>query len=145
MKFLGLLLSIFLITSLAPDPVTAQQKSWTITLAGYKMKPPVATGAAATVTLKLRNDTLTVSGSFRDLSDDYRSAHIYYGAKEATGNAIIALTSTLDESRRSGRFPPGKNKIALNPIQKAYLMDGDLYVSISSKEHPHGEIRGIIQ
>jgi hypothetical protein len=146
MRYLTCLIILFLIAS-AP-PTQAQQvthKKWVITMAGYKEIPRVSTSAAGTVTLRLKGDSLFVSGNFTDLSSNYKSAHIFYGADEEFGNAILTLHADFPSDLTSGHFAQKRNRFKLTAIQKQHLLDGDWYLAIASEQHPYGEIRSIIK
>ncbi|MGM0586840.1 MAG: CHRD domain-containing protein [Bacteroidota bacterium] len=122
-----------------------KSRSWNVTLAGFKEIPKVATSASGTAIIKLQGDSLFVTGSFQDLTSSYRSAHIFRGIDKEVGNAILALKTSLADDKRSGRLLKRSNRFKLNAYQKAALLNGELYISIASSEHPYGEIRSNIK
>ena len=120
------------------------QQSRTITLAGYNSVPKVTTPASATLTITLENDSLMVEGSFSDLKNYYYGAAVFYGKKGESGNQMFRLDADVAENRTSGSFDPLKNVFKLTEAQLAELSNGNLYVSIYSYDHKHGEIRAQI-
>jgi hypothetical protein len=141
---------IFVLSLLvAPALLNAQDspksRTWYVTLAGFKEVPKVATSASGTAIIKMQGDSLFVTGSFQDLTSSYRSAHLFRGIDKEVGNAILSLTASLADDKRSGTLLKRSNRFKLNSYQKAALLNGELYISIASSENPYGEIRSNIK
>lgn len=131
---------LFLMMSM---PALAQQ-SRTVTLAGYNSVPKITTAASGTITVTLNNDTLSVEGTFSDLSNYYYGAAIFYGKKGEQGNQMFRLDADVAENHISGSFSPQKNSFGLTEGQLKELANGNLYISIYSYDHKRGEIRAQI-
>lgn len=140
------LLFVFLGASalLAPEACRAQQ-SQKIILAGYKHEPPVRTSGSGVATVKLKNDTLKVSGEFEDLNSNFSGAYLMVSLKGKGGNQIYRLTVDLNEEKTGGSLKAKKNSFALTPAELELLKRGDLYINISSFDHQKGELRGNIR
>ncbi len=124
------------------NPAHAQdQGAKTLILAGYKSVPKVQTSATGTIDVSLQGDTLSVEGSFSNLSSYYFGSAIFYGEKGEQGNQIIDLNPTIDESRTSGTFEKSKNTFRLTEGQLDALSNGNLYISIMSFDNQRGELR----
>lgn len=141
-----LLVSAFLFLAgfflIAPSPSLAQKAD--IILAGYKMKPRVATSGSGLLSVALHGDTLEVSGNFSDLTHPYSGAYIMVSLKGQAGNQLYTLTTQLNEEKTGGTLKAEDNKIVLSPAAKQLLKKGELYITISSFEHQRGELRGNI-
>lgn len=142
MKKIGCLLSVLFIFSFffRVDSILAQQ-SHTIILTGYNSVPKVETPARGDAKITLKADTLSVEGSFSDLSGYYFGSAIFYGEKGEQGNKIISLKPTIKESRTDGIFEKSKNTFKLTEGQLEALRNGNLYINIMSFEHQLGELR----
>ncbi len=118
-------------------------------LSGTSEVPPVLTQANGAVTLELDGDSLRVTGSFQNLSDDFSGAHIHLAPAGRNGGVEIPLTVVIDDmdngnGDRSGIFPVGENAFSLSQEQITNLEDRRFYINVHSDEHPGGEIRGQI-
>lgn len=120
------------------------QQSRTLTLAGYNSVPKVNTPASATITITLSKDSVFVEGSFSDLKNYYYGAAIFYGKKGEQGNQMFRLDADVADNHTSGSFDVSKNRFKLSEAQLKELSNGNLYVSIYSYDHKHGEIRAQI-
>ena len=117
------------------------QQTHTIILAGYKTAANVKTPDEGSVDVTLKGDSLSVKGSFSNLSDYYFGSAIFYGEKGENGNKIISLNPTIAENRTGGTFEKSKNTFKLTEGQLEALSKGNLYISIMSFEYQRGEIR----
>lgn len=135
-----LLLSTLIVSMGTADPASAQQ-SRKIILTGYNSVPTVETSARGDIEVTLKSDTLSLAGSFTDLSNYYYGSAIFYGEKGEQGNQIISLQPTIKESRIEGTFEKSKNTFALTEGQLDALRNGNLYISIMSFDHQLGELR----
>jgi hypothetical protein len=114
-----------------------------------------ATGVAGAA---LVGDHLVVRGDFSRLSSELRdytvdpvsppnpnitsAVHIHRGEPTENGPFQYALTVTLRENQRSGRFA---GDYTLTSEQLQALSDGKLYVDIHTKQQRAGELRGILR
>lgn len=128
------------------SPIKAEaQESRKIILAGYKHQPPVSTSGSGVATVKLHGDTLTVTGKFKNLTDNYSGGYIMVSIRGQSGNQLYRLKATLNEDDKTGgTFKKEENRFVLSPSEKELLKQGDLYINISSFENRKGELRGNI-
>lgn len=124
-------------------PLSAQDKK-RIILTGLEVVPDVHTPASGGGEAWIESDTLYVRVEFENLMAPYFAANIHYGEEGEIGNPIYSLNPDLAENQRSGIFDPDKNKFALNDAMKEAFKSGNLYITISSREHQRAEIRGQI-
>ncbi|MBC6995409.1 CHRD domain-containing protein [Neolewinella lacunae] len=121
---------------------------FTAQLSGLNELPtPVTTTARGTVSATLEGNTLTVSGSFSDLSSDFDvnvagGAHIHSGLAGQAGGIVFRLNSELDSTLRSGTFVADSNVFELTPEQVTLLQDRGMYVNIHTLDYAAGELRG---
>ncbi len=138
-----ILIVLFLGSIAIPTSVSAQQ-SRNITLAGYKMKPRVATSGSGVVDVTLRGDTLSVTGEFSDLMGQYSGAYIMVNIRRESGNQLYNLTAEVSDDKKSGTFKAKENRFVLSPSEKALLKKGELFITVNTFDHQRGEIRGDI-
>lgn len=117
------------------------QNGHTLILAGYKTVSKVKTPATGKVDVSLKGDSLSIEGSFSNLSNNYFGSGIFYGEKGEHGNQIIDLNPTIAENNTHGRFEKSKNTFKLTEGQLEALSNGNLYISIMSFDHQRGELR----
>lgn len=131
---------------IAGNPIKADaQKAKKIILAGYKHQPPVSTSGSGAVIVELDGDTLTVTGKFKNLTDNYSGGYVMVSLRGQGGNQLYRLKATLnEEDKTSGTFKKEENRFVLSPSEKELLKQGDLYINISSFENRKGELRGNI-
>lgn len=136
--------SVRLLSVLAPLALTlaactmSGSNTFRTVLNGTNERPTaVVTGGGGTVTATLRENTLTVEGTFSNLSGAATAAHIH-GAVNSEGVAgvLFPLTVPLD---RSGAI---SGTATLTNEQIAQLRDGLMYVNVHTPAYPGGEIRG---
>lgn len=144
MKHLSILLAFLFsfVLILQSSTVNAQNREGnTLILAGYKSVPKVQTPATGQVNVSLNGDSLSVEGSFSDLSSYYFGSAIFYGEKGEQGNQIIDLSPDIHENRTGGTFDKSKNTFKLTEGQMDALSNGNLYINIMSFDHQRGELR----
>jgi len=144
MKTSILLLVVLFLGSIAMPPSVHAQQSQNITLAGYKMKPRVATSASGVADITLDSDTLTIGGEVSDLMNSYSGAYIMVNIRGEGGNKLYSLTVDLNDQKTGGTFPAEDNRFVLSPSEKALLKKGELFITVNTYEHQRGEIRGDI-
>lgn len=120
------------------------QTTYEFELAGYNNVPVVRTPATGTITATVDGDSLSISGTFRDLRGSYWSAFIHYGEEGERGNRLIRLNVELNDERTSGEFKKEANIFQLRPAIREALKEGNLYIVVSSNRNQDGEIRGQI-
>lgn len=117
------------------------QGGHTLILAGYKSVPKIQTTATGEIKVSLNGDSLSVQGSFSNLSNYYFGSGIFYGEKGEQGNQILDLDPTIDENRTGGTFEKSKNTFRLTEGQLDALSNGNLYINIMSFDHQRGVLR----
>lgn len=144
MKHLSILITIIFSFALILQSSLAHSQNkegHTLILAGYKSVPNVQTSATGEVYVSLNGDSLSVEGSFSNLSSYYFGSGIFYGEKGEQGNQIIDLNPDIDESRTGGTFEKSKNTFKLNESQLEALSKGNLYINIMTFDNQRGELR----
>lgn len=143
-KIVGTLISVFVLTVVLYWPRLAEAqskpKSTVVMLAGYKLTPTVPTSASGTLTLSIKNDTLTVSGSFSDLTSPYYSSGIFYTQKKMAVNQLFTFDTELNEDHTGGKLKASANRFHLSQAHKELLKNGELVIRIMSTAHRRGEI-----
>lgn len=127
---------LMLLACAAGAPVVAwgQTYFFTIHADGASQVPPQATAAIGEGLATLDWSTLTFSLDFETsgLSSPQTAANIHLGAIGKTGPVVIALPN--------GSLAGFSTKI--DSVSAAELIAGRAYLSVSSRKHPDGEIRG---
>ncbi len=116
-------------------------------LSGMQEEFPFAGLGTGEVVANLLDDTLTVSGSFKNLTGDFNAsvsggAHIHRGLAGTSGGIVLGLKSIVDTTKKSGVFPADSNRFILTSIQKEQLQGREFYVNIHTTLISSGEIRG---
>ncbi|GAA5521818.1 CHRD domain-containing protein [Aliifodinibius salicampi] len=142
-SILTFFIAFVLCLSMSVEKSTAQQ-AHKIILAGYNHSPSVPTSGSGMATVSFENDTLKVKGDFKNLVGAFRGAYIMVGEKGKPGNMLFRLEVEVNEERTGGVIKPKNNAFTLNDAQKPLLKDGELFINITSYEHPSGELRGQI-
>ncbi len=109
-------------------------------LAGYKLSPSVPTSATGMLTLTIKNDTLTVKGSFSDLTAPYLSSGIFFTQKKMAVNQLFTFDTELNEDETGGKLRAVNNRFPLSSAHKELLKNGELTIKIMSTKHNLGEI-----
>ena len=123
---------------------SAAQQSREVILGGFNIEPAVRTTGSGMVTVTLRNDSLTVDGDFSNLSSPYMGAYLMIGKKGESGNMLHRLKVKASEDRTGGTINAKANTYKLSDAQRSLLESGEIYVSITSRKHRKGELRGQI-
>ncbi|MDR8393587.1 CHRD domain-containing protein [Aliifodinibius sp. S!AR15-10] len=118
----------------------AQSNKKTLILAGYKLTPSVQTSGTGSLTLTLKNDTLTVEGSFSDLTAPYYSSGVYFTREDMAVNQLLKFDADLNEQHTGGTFKAENNRFHLSEALKEMYHNGELSIKIMSSEHKSGEI-----
>ncbi len=113
-------------------------------LSGAFQTPAFNSMGSGAATLELVGDTLRVSGSFANLSDDYIASHIHIAPVGSSGPVSITLNPTIEVDNRSGVFIADQNQFVLNADQKAALWNREFYINIHVSELALAELRGNI-
>ncbi|WP_216320612.1 CHRD domain-containing protein [Deinococcus aestuarii] len=112
-------------------------------LSGANQRPVVTTTATGQTSLTLKGRTLTVVGTFQDLSSAVTVAHIHGPADENT-NAPVLLPLVIDQVTNGARSGRVSGTFTLSEQQVTWLNNRQLYVNVHSETYPNGEIRGQI-
>ncbi|WP_019586216.1 CHRD domain-containing protein [Deinococcus apachensis] len=115
--------------------------AYSANLSGANERPAVTTPATGQTSLTLQGRTLTVVGTFQDLSSAATMAHIHGPADENT-NAPVLLPLTIDQVTNGARSGRISGIFTLTDQQVEWLNNRQLYVNVHSETHPNGEIRG---
>jgi hypothetical protein len=116
-------------------------------LTGGAEKPSaVVTNASGNAKATIDGESLSVSGTFKDLSTNAVGAHIHgpVGA-DGTGPVFCHLkvpTATSGEITGDGPSEPKCSTIKLTEAQTADFEGGKMYVNIHTSMHQGGELRG---
>ncbi|MBO6525323.1 MAG: CHRD domain-containing protein [Balneolaceae bacterium] len=111
---------------------------------GAFQAPPFPSMASGAATLELTGDTLTISGSFSGLSDDYVASHIHIAPVGSSGPVSITLNPVIEVDNRSGVFVAEQNEFILDADQKSALWNREFYINIHVSELALPELRGNI-
>lgn len=117
--------------------------AYSASLSGANQRPPVTTSATGLTGLTLKGRTLTVEGTFQNLSSAVTVAHIH-GPADENSNAGVLFPLTIGpvtEGSRNGRI---SGTFTLTDEQIGWLNSRQLYVNVHSATYPNGEIRGQI-
>lgn len=138
---------------LPAEAAPAPDADFTAALSGAEQVPPVDTEAqgTATATLDDAGTTLTLSGSYTDLSSALQevggsAAHIHEAPRGENGPVVVPLTITPDETDPtsgtfSGTATVGEGEGQLTP--ETLAVNG-YYINIPTVDNPDGELRGQI-
>ncbi len=117
------------------------------TLLGSQVTHPFPTLGHGTVLITYAEDTVSVSGAFRNLEGDFdidaignanlRSAHI-----GSDGPSLANLTVEADTVANAGIIRNGDNKYAISTENFINLTVGGIYVEVASSEFNRAELRG---
>lgn len=118
-------------------------------LSGANHTPPVLTTGRGKLSLGLRGDTLTVSGSMMALSsaidtDIGGGAHVHFGVVGSSGGVVFPLALTLTDEGKSANVEAGDNQFIVSGDTLMELLSRSFYVNVHTKDRPGGEIRGQI-
>jgi|GEM_PF-4679968 len=116
------------------------------TLYGSQVTHPYPTQGHGSVLITLLDDTVSVSGSFRDLEGDFVSAIGNANLKSAylgsDGPALANLTVEADTVANAGIIRNSDNRYLINASEQINLNDGGIYVDIASEAFDRAELRG---
>jgi hypothetical protein len=120
-----------------------------VNLAGSNEVPPVNSTGFGALVAELEGDTLTLSGSFNNLTSDFNPAvaggsHIHLGYAGQNGPIQVALVPTVAADNRNGVFEAAANRIILTSALKDALEARRLYANVHTTAYPGGELRGQI-
>lgn len=128
---------------LRAEPI-APGESFEVELAGDNQVPPVASAAFGTMTVNIFENTLTINGTFENLSSPLEvignsSAHIHEGALDESGPVVFDIDVTPGDEDLSGTF---ELSVELTEEQLQAFEEGRYYVNIHTENYPGGELRG---
>ena len=105
-----------------------------VSLSGSNEVPPVATTAAGSGTVTIKEDR-SVSASITVTGMTATAAHIHEAAAGANGPVIVPFTKTGDNAFAAAEGAK------LTDAQYASYKSGKLYVNVHSAKNPGGEVR----
>lgn len=109
-------------------------------LSGVQEEFPFAGFGSGEIKAVLIDDSLTVTGSFKNLSGEWNGgAHLHQGLAGISGPVRFNLNVTADSIKKSGTI---SNKFFMTQDQKALLASRSYYANIHTNLSPSGEIRG---
>lgn len=117
----------------------------TANLLGMNEVPPVNnTNATGMVNATINGSSLTLSGSFANLSSDLystggSSAHIHFAPSNASGSIIFPINVAPGFDNQQGTL---SFQTMLSDSQIAAFRNGSMYVNVHTVNYPAGEIRG---
>ncbi|MDZ7367205.1 MAG: CHRD domain-containing protein [candidate division KSB1 bacterium] len=120
-----------------------------VNLAGSNEVPAINSTGFGALVGELKGDTLTLSGSFNNLTSDFNPAvaggsHIHLGYAGQNGPIQFGLVPSVASDNRSGIFEAAANKIILTSALKDALEARRLYANVHTTAYPGGELRGQI-
>lgn len=126
-----------------------QAQNYEATLTGNQQVGPVKTVASGSVDISLNGNTLTVNGSFKNLSSPVNTAiaggaHLHDTIAGANAGVLIPIPPTsLNEDSTGGTFNINKTlNAALASELASKLQSRQIYVNIHSQKYSAGELRG---
>ena len=143
------IISVWIVVLLSLGVVTTApaQTVYQAQLSGSHEVPAVTSAGTGEVTATLDGNTLTLEGSFSDLTapvdtDIAGGAHIHMEMPGRNGGVTHALTVDLDPEGTSGSFSAVDNVFELEADELEALEARMLYVNIHTENFAGGEIRG---
>jgi len=127
--------------------ITEVGEKYVAKLSGMQEEFPIPGFGSGEVNATLIEDTLLLSGSFKNLTGDFNfniagGAHIHRGLAGTSGGIVINLVTSLDSTKKSGTFQEVNNRFILSAALKTQLAARELYVNIHTTTATGGEIRG---
>jgi hypothetical protein len=113
-------------------------------LSGANERPAVTTPASGLTGLTLKGRTLTVLGTFQNLSSAATAAHIH-GPADENSNAPVLLPLVIDQVTNGARSGRISGTFTLTEQQVEWLNNRQLYVNVHSQTFPGGEVRGQVE
>lgn len=140
----------------AAATASAQTFTLTATLTGGAENPPVNTGAfgSATVTVDMRNRTVTYQVTVYNLPSGVSASHIHVGAVGTNGPVTVNLAPPVPASNEfvfSGTvkdtefvISAGTQNIGIRSADDTFqaILGNNSYLNVHSAANPPGEIRG---
>lgn len=128
---------------LRAEPI-APGESFEVELAGENQVPSVASPAFGTMTVNVFENTLTINGTFENLSSPLEvignsSAHVHEGGLDESGPVVFDIDVTPGAEDLSGTF---QLTVELTEEQLEAFEEGRYYVNIHTENYPAGELRG---
>lgn len=116
-------------------------------LSGDQQVPTASSDGKGVLKLELRNNILTVEGSFEGLTAAFDAniaggAHLHFGWAGENGGIAVPLVAETDAGLLSGTFSRDANEFVLNAEQVNAMLERRIYVNIHTTAFPGGELRG---
>ena len=119
-------LYFFLICALGLFSTLSAQQVFEATLSGQQEVLPIATRASGNLTATLTGNTLTVEGSYQNLSSPLNAAiaggaHLHLGLAGQNGDVAFLLTEVPDADPLSGTYLAATNTFTLTAFKPMNL------------------------
>nr|MDQ3073810.1 CHRD domain-containing protein [Bacteroidota bacterium] len=112
-------------------------------LAGSHEIPMVYSTGHGMVMAELNDTTLTLSGTFSDLTGSFNGgSHIHLGIAGRSGGVVRPVFVNAASDLKSGELRIADNTIPLTPAQVSSMMSRMYYLNIHTDIYTGGEIRG---
>lgn len=112
-------------------------KTFKATMTAGEEVPSNGSGGNGTVTATLDGTTLSVGGTYANLTGAATAAHVHSGAKGVAGPVVCPLTVSESGTAGSGALSGNCTSLSANDLDS-----GNLYVNVHTATYPEGEIRG---
>ena len=127
--------------------VPADADVYYCTLFGSVVTHPYPTRGHGSVLISKVDDSISVSGSFRDLEGDFDTNDFFAATlrSEYAGKDGVLLSSLIVEAdtvANAGIIRNGANKYLITASETLNLIDGGVYVEIKSEKYNRAELRG---
>jgi len=131
------------------DVITTYNVNMAAAHANPSVTVPSSGIGSAVVTLNETKKTVSLTGSYKDLTGPATAAHIHMGAKGSTGGVVAALTITADPAPTISVIGVNSGKLTLEAteLSEAQITDmkaGKHYINIHTDKNAPGEVRGQI-
>jgi hypothetical protein len=115
---------------------------FTAALSGLAERPtPLTNSATGSGTFALEGNTLEFNITYSGLSGPATLAH-FHGPASSSEPAAVLINLAPFNNGGFGTSGALAGKVELTELQRAYLLQGKLYVNIHTAANPSGEIRG---
>jgi CHRD domain-containing protein len=143
---------------IAPAVANDGGRKFEASLSGYLETPSVSTAGSGSFRLRIHDESIDFSLSFRNLTDPAAVAHIHFGRPDVAGGVSVFLcggggrpacpasgtvTGTIVPANVVGPTAQGITANEFAELVRA-IRHGATYVNIHTPTFPNGEIRGNI-
>jgi len=126
--------------------VRKEDQVYYCSLFGSQVTHPYTTLGHGTALLTIREDSLRISGAFRDLSGDFDmqlgGANLKSAYLGSTGTTLANLVVQPDTVSNAGIIRNADNIFSISSSEQDVLLDGGIYIDIYSDTYDRAELRG---